>query len=116
MARDKTEILKELKVLRSEEIKLQEKSVALTKKEIKLVDELKAKKKELIKELRTAQQDRLDAISSEESSIKSMGSMYQSLSDTQKKNLQDVSKAKNKNNLYDESTVKTITNIQRIKA
>lgn len=114
MARDKTEILKELKVLRSEEIKLQEKSVALTKEEIKLVDELKKKKKELVKELRTAQQDRLDAISSEESSIKSMGSMYQSLSNTQKKNLQVVSKAKNKNNLYDESTVKTITNIQRI--
>jgi len=114
MARDKTEILKELKLLRSDEIKLQEKSIALTKEEIKQVDELKKKKKELITELKTSQQDRLDSISSEESSIKSLGSMYQSLSDGQQKNLQDVSKYKNKNGLLDESTVKTITNIQRI--
>ena len=87
MARNDAEILKEAKKVQAEKIELQKKSIALTAKEQKQLESLLAKQKELRKEIQELRQEKLDALKSDESSIKSMGSMYGNLNQMQKEGL-----------------------------
>ena len=84
MARNDAEILKEAKKVQAEKIELQKKSIALTEKEQKQLESLISKQKELRKEISELRQEKLDALKGEESSIKSMGSMYGDLNQLQK--------------------------------
>jgi len=87
MARNDAEILKEAKKIQAEKIALQKKSIALTEKEQKQLESLISKQKELRKEIQELRQEKLDALKGEESSIKSMGSMYDNLNQMQKEGL-----------------------------
>ena len=87
MARNDAEILKEAKKVQAEKIELQKKSIALTEKEQKQLESLISKQKELRKEISELRQEKLDALKGEESSIKSMGSMYGDLNQLQKEGL-----------------------------
>ena len=87
MARNDAEILKEAKKVQAEKIELQKKSIALTEKEQKQLESLISKQKELRKEIQELRQEKLDALKSEESSIKSMGSMYGDLNSLQTEGL-----------------------------
>jgi len=87
MARNDAEILKEAKKIQAEKIELQKKSIALTEKEQKQLESLISKQKELRKEISELRQEKLDALKGEESSIKSMGSMYGGLNQMQKEGL-----------------------------
>lgn len=87
MARNDAEILKEAKKVQAEKIELQKKSIALTEKEQKKLESLISKQKELKKEIVELRQEKLDSLKSDESSIKSMGSMYGNLNQMQKEGL-----------------------------
>ena len=87
MARNDAEILKEAKKVQAEKIELQKKSIALTEKEQKKLESLISKQKELRKEIQELRQEKLDSLKSDESSIKSMGSMYGNLNQMQKEGL-----------------------------
>ena len=117
MARNDAEILKEAKKVQAEKIELQKKSIALTKEEQKQLESLISKQKELRKEISELRQEKLDALKGEESSIKSMGSMYGNLNDLQKEGLSIA--AKNTGSFGDATKLSkeqlgTITKIQEI--
>jgi hypothetical protein len=113
----KAENIKEGIKLNQKINKLKEKTIALTAKEQKALDVLIDRQKVLNKEVRKGQQDRLDSFKSEESSIRSMGSMYSALTNSQTKSLKTISdsaaltddKAK-----IDEAGIKTVLEMQRI--
>lgn len=117
MARNDAEILKEAKKVQAEKIELQKKSIALTAKEQKQLESLLAKQKELRKEISELRQEKLDALKGEESSIKSMGSMYGDLNQMQKEGL---SLAAGKNTIskvvgsLDKEHIASITKVQEL--
>ena len=117
MARNDAEILKEAKKVQAEKIELQKKSIALTKEEQKQLESLISKQKELRKEIQELRQEKLDALKGEESSIKSMGSMYGNLNDLQKEGLSIA--AKNTGSINDQTKLSkeqigSISKIQEI--
>jgi hypothetical protein len=101
---------KEAKDIQSQIIELQKKSNELTEKESKQLDNLIKKREEYREKFSQLRQDQLNAYKSEESSIKSMGSLYGDLKNQQKESL---SLASNMGNLSEEQT-KKITKIQEI--
>lgn len=101
---------KEAKKLQSEIVELQKKSNELTEKESKQLDKLIEKRKEYREKISQLRQEQLNAYKSEESSIKSMGSLYGDLKKQQK---ESVSLASSMGNLSEEQT-KKITKIQEI--
>ena len=117
MARNDAEILKEAKKVQAEKIELQKKSIALTEKEQKQLESLISKQKELRKEISELRQEKLDALKGEESSIKSMGSMYGDLNDLQTEGLRLASentKFKTDITSIDKEGLSTITKIQEL--
>jgi len=117
MARNDAEILKEAKKVQAEKIELQKKSIALTEKEQKQLESLISKQKELRKEISELRQEKLDALKGEESSIKSMGSMYGDLNSLQTEGLKlaaENTKFKTDITSIDKEGLSTITKIQEI--
>jgi len=117
MARNDAEILKEAKKVQAEKIELQKKSIALTQKEQKQLESLISKQKELRKEIQELRQEKLDALKSEESSIKSMGSMYGDLNSLQTEGLKLASEKntiKGKVGNLQKEDLATITKIQEL--
>ena len=110
MARNDSELLKEAKKIQAEKIELQKKSIALTEDEQKQLEFLISKQKELRKEFQELRQEKLDSYKNEESSIKSMGSLYNSLSESQKQTISEASK-KGK---FDKDQITSIVKIQEI--
>jgi len=114
MARNDAEIFKEAKKIQSEKIALQKKSIALTKEEKKQLESLLAKQKELKTEIVELRQEKLDSLKDEESSIKSMGSMYDSLNQMQKEGLAIVSKNLGESVKSDKLSKDQLTSITKI--
>ncbi len=117
MARNDAEILKEAKKVQAEKIELQKKSIALTAKEQKQLESLISKQKELRKEIQELRQEKLDALKGEESSIKSMGSMYGDLNSLQTEGLKlasENSKFKGDITSLDKENLASITKVQEL--
>ena len=97
MAQTKADLLKEIKKLQSELNQLEQLGSAITEKDIKLQDTLKAKIVEQAKALKELNKEKLAQFSSEESSIKSMSSMYGDLNSIQIKGLKKAYSSQSKN-------------------
>lgn len=97
MAETRAELLKEIKKLQSDLNQLEEKSNSLTEKQIKLQERLKSKIVERARELKELNSKNLSQFSSEESSMKSMSSMYDGLKNIQKQSLDITYKGQVKN-------------------
>lgn len=84
---NKADLLKEIKQLQRDIANITQKQGALTENEIKLQEKLKKTIRERINQVKELNRERLSVFASEESSMKSMSSMYNSLQSSQKKSL-----------------------------
>ena len=97
MAQTKADLLKEIKKLQGELNQIEQLGNAITEKDIKLQDKLKAKIVEQAKALKELNKEKLTQFSSEESSIKSMSSMYGNLNSIQTQGLKKAYSGQSKN-------------------
>ena len=97
MAQSRADLLKEIKKLQGELNQIEQLGNAITEKDIKLQDKLKAKIVEQAKALKELNKEKLTQFSSEESSIKSMSSMYGNLNLIQTQGLKKAYAGQSKN-------------------
>tara|TARA_R110001592_G_scaffold74975_2_gene227317 strand:+ start:2392 stop:5121 length:2730 start_codon:yes stop_codon:yes gene_type:complete len=84
MAQSKSELLAQIKKTQKEIIALEEKSIALTDKEITKIKEKKKLIVESVKEVKSLNQAKLESLATEEASYKSLNGIYENLGKTQK--------------------------------
>ena len=84
MAQSKSELLAQIKKAQKEIIALEEKSIALTDKEIAKIKEKKKLIVENVKEVKSLNQAKLESLAQEEASYKSLNGIYENLGKTQK--------------------------------
>jgi len=97
MAQSRADLLKEIKSLQSEINKIEAAGSAITKEQVKQQSDLKKELVATAKELKKVNDTRNEALASEESSIKSISTIYDNLSTSQKKTLDITSSTQDKN-------------------
>ncbi len=97
MAQSRADLLKEIKSLQSEINKIEAVGSAITKEQVKQQSDLKKELVATAKELKKVNDTRNEALASEESSIKSISTIYDNLSTSQKKTLDITSSTQDKN-------------------
>lgn len=97
MAETRADLLKELKTLQSELNKIEEAGAAITQEQIRRQSQLKKEVIATAKELKKANQERSNSLADEESSIKSISTIYDNLTASQKKTLDLTSSTQDKN-------------------
>lgn len=97
MAQSRADLLKQIKSLQSEINKIEAAGSAITKEQVKQQSDLKKELVASAKELKKVNDARNEALASEESSIKSISTIYDNLSTSQKKTLDITSSTQDRN-------------------
>jgi len=97
VAQTKADLLREIKKLKGDINQLDSLGSALTEKQVKQLEKYKKQIVEAAKAVKEINKDKLDSFSNEESSIKSMASMYGALQQSQKQSLDITYTGQSKN-------------------